>query len=203
MSVQRIYCKSERRCCMISDLNFQIFTAIPLSLPNCVCRQTDSCPPSWGISRWMGPEPNIPLSHGWASNTDAQQLDTSCPLHGCCSPGGVTPPTFALAKQSGLTPMLLVTAAANLDYFDRTREKPHKCLPWRIKGKVTSVPCWAAARMFADGLGREQTFTTDMLRQWLPYQNGCPAPPWRSVVWIHVRGRRRLEAPKKHLFVCF
>lgn len=172
---------------------------------NRVCRQTASCPPRWAVSSWMCPEPNIPLSHGWLSNVDAQWLSSSwrssCTLHGCCSPGGITPPTSVLAKQPGLTTALIEAAAANLDYFDRTREKLQKCSPWHIKGKVTSVPRWAAARMSADSVGREQTFTTDTPRQWSPNQSRCPSPPWQSLLRVCVWGRRG-EAWKRYGNIC-
>lgn len=123
------------------------------------------------------------------------------PKRGCPAARHLPRPPRLL--QPGMrNPTLLVTAAANLDYVDRTGEKPRKPLPWHLEGKVALVPCRAAARVFADGHGSEHTFTADAPRRGLPFQNGCPAPPWRWLVCIHVRRRRGLEALRKHLFVC-
>lgn len=202
VNLWRIYCNSARKCHPMGDLNCWMFTEIHIALPNHVCRQTDSCPPSWGLLKGMYPEwtsPQVTAEPHWCPG--AWHLSCSSQLLQPCRRN--PPPAPALARLSGLTPTLLVTAAADLDYLEKTGQKPYKDFPWHVKRKETSEPCRAGVRVFDGGLGRQQTLITDMVSWWPPFQNGCPAPPWRSLVWIYVKGRRGLETLRKHLFVCF
>lgn len=125
VNLWRIYSNSARKCHAMGDFSFWMFTEIRVALPNHVCKQTDSCPPSWGLLKGMYPEWTSPQVTAEPHRCPgAWHLSCSSQLLQPCRRN--PPPAPALARLSGLTPTLLVTAAADLDYLEKTGAKPHK-----------------------------------------------------------------------------
>lgn len=171
-------------------------------LTNHACRQTDrqpdSCLSRRGILGQMCPEPSIPLSQGWAPEWQPHGLAVLSP-----SPAAAAPEVShcALPEQSAVTPTLSGTAAAGPDYSNSTTEKPHQPLTWHTKGKGPLCPLNCRQGGCSWSWETQPLLPTKHSTGWPSSQKKWPAPPWRFLVSTHVRGKRGLEALRKHLFV--